>query len=63
MNRNLIPILTLNKLDNKDYINSFKETLKGKGGIYSFINTIDNKQYIGSAKNLYIRFNEHLNNK
>lgn len=37
--------------------------LKGKGGIYSFINTINNKQYIGSAKDLYIRLNEYLNSK
>lgn len=50
-------------MDNKDYINSFREMLKGKGGIYSFINTTNNKQYIGSAKDLYIRLNEHLNNK
>lgn len=63
LNVNPIPILTLKELDNKYYINSFRDTLKGKGGIYSFVNVINNKQYIGSAKNLYIRLNEHINNK
>lgn len=62
-NKNSIPILTLKELNDKNYIDSFREMLKDKGGIYSFINTINNKQYIGSAKDLYIRLNEHLNNK
>nr|YP_009763330.1 GIY-YIG endonuclease [Metarhizium rileyi]QIS49119.1 GIY-YIG endonuclease [Metarhizium rileyi] len=56
---NISPIALLT-LKDKNYINSFREVLKGKGGIYSFIN---NKQYIGSVKDLYIRLNEHLNNK
>lgn len=63
LNVNPVPILTLKELDNKDYINSFRDTLKSKGGIYSFINTTNNKQYIGNAKDLYIRLNEHINNK
>lgn len=63
LNKNPIPILILKELNDKNYIDSFREMLKGKGGIYSFINTINNKQYIGSAKDLYIRLNEHLNNK
>ncbi|KGQ02207.1 putative intron-encoded endonuclease 1 (mitochondrion) [Beauveria bassiana D1-5] len=54
------PIFVLKNLDN---INICKELLKKKGGIYSFINTINGKQYIGSAKDFYIRLNEHLNNK
>lgn len=37
--------------------------MKNKGGIYSFINTINNHQYIGSAKDFYLRFNEHLDNR
>jgi len=40
-----------------------REKFKNKGGIYSFINTVNGKQYIGSAKDLYLRLNEHLNNK
>lgn len=41
----------------------YRNTLKYKGGIYSFINTVNGKQYIGSAKDFYLRLNEHLNNK
>jgi len=37
--------------------------LCNKGGIYSFVNKINGKQYIGSAKNLYLRLNEHLSNR
>lgn len=54
------PIFTLKQLDNEKYISSFKEMLKGKGGIYSFHreypNTIDGKQYsthTGQAKYPY----------
>lgn len=54
------PIFVLKNLDN---INLYKELLKNKGGIYSFINTINGNQYIGSAKDFYLRLNEHLNNK
>lgn len=61
-NINPTPILTLKHLDNEDYIFSFKEMLKGKGGIYSFLNTVDGKQYIGSAKDFY-RLDEDLNKK
>ena len=48
------PILTLD-LDNKGCIKrgSYKSILKGKGGIYSFINTVNGKQYIGSAKDFF----------
>jgi hypothetical protein len=62
-NINPVPVLVLYKLADKSYINSFRDTLKDKGGIYSFINTVNGKQYIGSAKDLYLRLNEHLNNK
>lgn len=58
-----IPILNFKVLNNKDVVTSYKEMLKNKGGIYSFINTVNNKQYIGSAKDLYIRLCEHLDNK
>nr|YP_010247530.1 GIY-YIG endonuclease [Cordyceps pruinosa]QQA36262.1 GIY-YIG endonuclease [Cordyceps pruinosa] len=61
-NNNIIkptPIFVLKNLDN---INLWKELLKNKGGIYSFINMMNGKQYIGSAKDFYIRLNEHLKN-
>lgn len=47
----------------KACVDSYREILKNKGGVYSFINTVNGKQYIGSAKDFYIRLNEHLNNK
>ena len=58
-----VPILTINNLNNKDYINSIRILLKDKGGIYSFINIVNGNQYIGSAKDLYLRLNKHLENK
>lgn len=58
-----IPINIFNNLDNKDSILLCRELLKNKGGIYSFVNTVNDKRYIGSAKDLYLRLNEHLNNK
>jgi group I intron endonuclease len=58
-----MPILVINKLFDKNHVESYREILKNKGGIYSFINTINGKQYIGSAKDFYIRLNEHLSNK
>lgn len=57
------PVLSINKLNDKNNISSKRELLYNKSGIYSFINTINGKQYIGSAKNLYHRLNEHLSNK
>ena len=57
-----VPILTVNNLNNKDCIKSFRILLKDKGGIYSFINMVNGNQYIGSAKDLYLRLNEHLEN-
>ena len=56
------PILILD-LKEKDSIESHKITLDGKGGIYSIVNTINGKQYIGSAKDFYIRLNQHLKYK
>jgi group I intron endonuclease len=58
-----ISVLTLNNLNNDNDIKSYRELLKNKGGIYSFVNTLNNKKYIGSAKDLYIRLVEHINNK
>jgi group I intron endonuclease len=47
-------------LQDKDNVLSNRKLLSNKGGIYSFINKINGKQYIGSAKDLYLRLNEHL---
>ena len=58
-----VPIFTINNLNNKDCIKSSRPLLKDKGGIYSFINTVNGNQYIGSAKDFYLRLNEHLDNK
>lgn len=59
----LVPIFTIKNLNNKDCIKSSRLLLKDKGGIYSFINTVNGNQYIGSAKDFYLRLNEHLENK
>lgn len=32
-------------------------------GIYSFLNKVNGKQYIASAKDLYLRLNEHISNR
>lgn len=56
------PILILD-LNNQDCIKSYEGMLKGKGGIYSLVNTVNDKQYIGSAKDFFIRINEHLKYK
>jgi hypothetical protein len=53
------PILTLD-LDNTGCIKSYESILKGKGGIYSLVNTINGKRYIGSAKDFFVRLNQHL---
>lgn len=37
--------------------------LRNKGGINSFAHTVNNHQYIGSAKDFYLRLNEHLKNR
>lgn len=47
-------------MQDKDNVLSKRELLLNKGGIYSFINKTNGKQYIGSAKDLYIRLNQHL---
>jgi len=60
---NPIPVLVIKNLCDKGNVDSYKEILKNKGGVYSFINIVNGKQYIGSAKDFYIRLNEHLNNK
>jgi predicted GIY-YIG superfamily endonuclease len=55
-------ILTLD-LNDRACIKSYESMLKGKGGIYSIVNTVNGKQYTGSAKDFFIRFNEHLKYK
>ena len=58
-----IPIITLTHLQDKDYIHSKRQLLSKKGGIYSFVNKVNGNQYIGSAKDLYVRLNEHLSHR
>jgi hypothetical protein len=58
-----LPIFTLNDLQNRKSVISQRNMLYNKGGIYSFINKIKGKQYIGSAKDLYLRLNEHLSGR
>lgn len=48
------PLVIFDLTDDKDYLKSLKNKLKGKGGIYSILNTENNKQYIGSAKDFYV---------
>jgi hypothetical protein len=57
------PILTITNLHDKDSISSKRNVLLKKVGIYSFINKLNGKQYIGSAKDLYLRLNEHLSHR
>jgi len=56
-----IPLFIINNLS-KESVKSFINELVNKGGVYSFMNTINGRQYIGSAKDLYLRLNEHLDN-
>lgn len=58
-----VPVLSLGSLDDANSIKSYSELLKGKGGIYSFVNTLNNNRYIGSARDFYLRLNEHIRNK
>ena len=57
------PILTISNLQDKDNVLSNRKLLLNKGGIYSFLNKTNGKQYIGSAKDLYLRLNEHLSKR
>lgn len=63
LEKELKPVLILSNLHDKASVNLYRELLKGKVGIYCFVNTVNNKIYIGSAKDLYIRLIEHLNNR
>jgi group I intron endonuclease len=57
------PVLTITDLRDKNLIFSKSDLLLRKGGIYSFLNKVNGKQYIVSAKDLYLRLNEHLSHK
>lgn len=57
------PVYILNNLADKSNVLSQRNILSNKAGIYCFINKLNDKQYIGSAKDLYIRMNEHLSNR
>jgi group I intron endonuclease len=58
-----IPVLTITDLHDKDSIFYKRDLLLRKGGIYSFLNKNNGKQYIGSAKDLYLRLNEHISHR
>lgn len=58
-----VPLFTFRGLDNPLFLNLNRLKLKNKGGIYAFVNTVNDKKYIGSAKDFYIRLNDHLNRK
>lgn len=58
-----IPILIMNNLHIKENVVSKPKLLVNKAGIYSFFFNINGKQYVGSAKDLYLRLNEHLSNR
>ena len=58
-----ISILTLSNLNEDNTDKSYRELLKNKGFIYSFVNTLNDKRYIGSVNDLYIRLIEHIKNK
>lgn len=57
------PIFIITNLQDKNDLLSNRKLLLSKGGIYSFLNKTNGKQYIGSAKDLYIRLNEHLSKR
>lgn len=57
------PIFVLSNLDDKSNVLSKRGILYKKGGIYCFINKVNQKQYIGSAKDIFLRLNEHLSNR
>lgn len=58
-----VPIVVFDKLGDKNSILSSRNLLRNKGGVYCFTNRIKNKKYVGSAKDLYLRLVEHINNK
>lgn len=55
-----ISVVTINNLHVKTNVINERNLLVNKAGIYAFVNNINGKQYIGSAKDLYLRLNEHL---
>lgn len=62
----LEPVKTFKCLDDRLKVLSYASPihgLRGKSGIYSFINLVNGKQYIGSAKDLYRRLKDHLEPK
>ena len=57
------PVLTISNLQDKNNELSIRKLLINKGGMYSFVNKVNGKQYIVSAKDLYLRLNEHLSKR
>ena len=57
------PVFIIKNLEDQDAISKDINLLKGKSGIYCFINNTNDKRYIGNAKDLYLRFQEHIKGK
>ena len=57
------PVFIIKNLEDQDAISKDINLLRGKSGIYCFINNTNDKRYIGSAKDLYLRFQEHIKGK
>jgi hypothetical protein len=54
------PEFTITDLTDLKKLESYRPLLKGKQGVYAFLNTKNGKQYIGSAQDLYMRLLEHI---
>lgn len=55
-----VPVLTLNELQVRSKVLSYRSLLNNKSGVYGFINLKNGKIYIGSGFNIYRRFLDHI---
>jgi hypothetical protein len=53
----------LDRLDDYSHVKSYRDQLKNRSGIYSIFNRVNGNQHIGKAKDIYIRFLEHIAGK